>query len=144
MGTLSSHYRSGYLVYCSNWRPCHGVGGGGGAYSLSPKSSLFSYRPFALNMIGNSLNGGTMGKTEMNVVLLAGTELQKVFSEYSRGLPSETSKRLYLKAKTGQASPKTAIRAMCQHCCGYEDLKNRIGNCRVLKCPLWAYRPYTK
>lgn len=62
-------------------------------------------------------------------------------SEYASSVPSRYWD-LYIKASNGTASPKKAIKAMCQHCVGYEDVPSRVGGCTVSKCPLWAYRPY--
>lgn len=42
----------------------------------------------------------------------------------------------------GDASPSRAIRAMCEHCVGYSNVKEEISGCRGSSCPLYAYRPY--
>ena len=47
-----------------------------------------------------------------------------------------TYKPLFLKALVGDASPRQAIRAMCQRCNGYEDVIERTKNCKVLGCSL--------
>lgn len=48
----------------------------------------------------------------------------------------------YAKALEGKASPRQAIKAKCYECCGFEEVKERISECSVRRCPLWAYRPY--
>ena len=53
----------------------------------------------------------------------------------------ERCKRPYLLAVTGTGSPRNAIKAMCQACFGWEDMKD-IGNCASRDCALWPYRPY--
>lgn len=49
---------------------------------------------------------------------------------------------IYERAMTGKASPRDAIKAKCQECCGWEDVIERVGNCTIKRCPLWLYRPY--
>ncbi len=48
----------------------------------------------------------------------------------------------YLRARLGEASPRLAIRAKCEECCGYEEVKLRVGDCTSYSCPIWMYRPY--
>lgn len=48
----------------------------------------------------------------------------------------------WLKAYAGELSPKQAIKAKCQDCVGWEDVRTNIGFCTARTCPLWAYRPY--
>lgn len=38
------------------------------------------------------------------------------------------------------ASPRTAIKAFCLHCTGYQRIEVR--NCTCERCPLHKYRPY--
>lgn len=47
-----------------------------------------------------------------------------------------------VKAFNGDASPRGAIKAMCQQCMGYEDIIKSIRDCKSMICPLWQYRPY--
>lgn len=47
-----------------------------------------------------------------------------------------------LRAHTGEASPREAIKAKCKECVGYEDLKVQVGGCQSFSCPIWAYRPF--
>jgi hypothetical protein len=49
---------------------------------------------------------------------------------------------LYRKALDGELSPRQAIKAKCQECCGWEDLHVRVARCTVRTCPLWPLRPY--
>ena len=44
------------------------------------------------------------------------------------------------KAYSGEASPRTAIKAFCLECVGYD--RSAITNCTAPACPLWLYRPY--
>lgn len=48
----------------------------------------------------------------------------------------------YTRALLGELSAKGAIRAHCESCVGYEDVKPRVGGCASHGCPLHAYRPY--
>lgn len=45
-------------------------------------------------------------------------------------------------ALTGEISAKQRIRAMCESCVGWEDVKNSVGDCRSPMCPLFEIRPY--
>lgn len=45
-----------------------------------------------------------------------------------------------LKAYQGTASPRSAIKAQCLICVGYN--RDAITHCTGHSCPLWAYRPY--
>jgi hypothetical protein len=60
---------------------------------------------------------------------------------YIRTVPS-AYRRLILGAFLGFLNPRSAIKAKCQECCGFEDAKSRIKECRVIRCPLHKYRPY--
>lgn len=46
------------------------------------------------------------------------------------------------KALAGTASPRSAIKAMCLQCAGYD--RRGIVECQVSDCPLYAYRPFIK
>jgi hypothetical protein len=59
----------------------------------------------------------------------------------SHAVPSKY-RAFYAKALAGDLSPRQAIKAKCQACCGWEDLKSRVGGCTVRACPLWPLRPY--
>ena len=50
------------------------------------------------------------------------------------------SQKTYTLAVLGQASPRTAIKAMCQQCMGYE--RASVAACESTACPLHPYRPY--
>jgi hypothetical protein len=56
----------------------------------------------------------------------------------------ERYKKTWLKSFFGELSPKQAIKAKCFECCGYEDLKENVGDCRSRTCPLWSLRPLQK
>lgn len=44
------------------------------------------------------------------------------------------------RAYSGKASPRSAIKAQCLICVGYE--RASITACAGFSCPLWEYRPY--
>jgi len=44
------------------------------------------------------------------------------------------------KAYSGNASPRSAIKAQCLICVGY--VRDDVTYCTGYLCPLWAYRPY--
>jgi hypothetical protein len=44
------------------------------------------------------------------------------------------------KAYAGIAPPRSAIKAQCLHCMGFERVM--VTQCTGYSCPLWAYRPY--
>jgi hypothetical protein len=48
----------------------------------------------------------------------------------------------YLRALSGKEGLANAVRVKCLECCGFEDAKARVRDCRVLACPLHFYRPY--
>jgi hypothetical protein len=54
----------------------------------------------------------------------------------------ESARGTYLRAATGQASPRDAIKAFCFECNG-ED-RQAVAECTALACPLWAYRPWQR
>jgi hypothetical protein len=60
---------------------------------------------------------------------------------YSQTVPS-AYRSLYLKARSGEASPREVIKAACQQCVNYEDVKNMVGDCTATTCVRWQVRPY--
>ena len=44
------------------------------------------------------------------------------------------------KAYDGTAAPRSAIKAQCLACVGFDRVS--ITHCTGFTCPLWAYRPY--
>ena len=52
----------------------------------------------------------------------------------------ELSRKIMRVAYEGRASPRSAIKAMCLICTGYD--RAAIRNCTGWSCPLWAFRPY--
>jgi len=49
--------------------------------------------------------------------------------------------------KFGHESKQTmrkAIHAKCYDCVGREDINEQIGNCEIVLCSLYYYRPYQK
>jgi hypothetical protein len=54
---------------------------------------------------------------------------------------------LYRRALAGELSPRQTIKCKCLECVAwhrFEDGEDRIGDCAVRGCPLWAVRPYQK
>ena len=51
-----------------------------------------------------------------------------------------TNRRAYVSAVRGEASPRTAIKAFCSECCGYD--RTAVATCPASACPLWRYRPW--
>ena len=49
-------------------------------------------------------------------------------------------RKVMQKAYQGTASPRSAIKAQCLICVGYD--RGTITHCTGYSCPLWAYRPY--
>jgi hypothetical protein len=50
--------------------------------------------------------------------------------------------RSWLAAVSGEASPRRAIKAKCQECVGWEEVRSRVGTCNITACALWHHRPY--
>ncbi len=61
-------------------------------------------------------------------------------SEYLAAAPVSVQ-GIVQRAFEGSASPRQAIKAKCLTCCNYD--RNEVEHCTVVRCPLWAYRPYT-
>ena len=62
-------------------------------------------------------------------------------ARHSESVPS-TKRAGFEMAASGQGSPRSAIKAKCNSCVGYEDSTSRIRDCSCHGCPLWAFRPY--
>lgn len=54
----------------------------------------------------------------------------------------KASQRTYLRAVQGKAAPRTAIKAFCLECVGWD--RAAVRDCTALACPLWAYRPFAE
>jgi hypothetical protein len=52
----------------------------------------------------------------------------------------ESAKNTLARAFSGSASPRSAIKAQCLVCVGYD--RASIKNCTGYSCPLWKYRPF--
>jgi hypothetical protein len=65
---------------------------------------------------------------------------KSLYEELIRSVPS-IYRYKYHKALNGESKAE-ALRVKCYECVGFEDVKNRVGNCTVWKCPLWQFRPY--
>ena len=50
-------------------------------------------------------------------------------------------RRVYQRAMRGR-SAKAALKAHCQECVGWGDMRNQIKNCTAFGCALYPYRPY--
>ena len=48
------------------------------------------------------------------------------------------------RALRGVSGKAAAVKAKCQECVNYEEVKDRVGNCTAWTCPLWRFRPYQK
>lgn len=46
------------------------------------------------------------------------------------------------RALDGKASPRTAIKAQCLECVGFD--RTAVTECTAFGCPLWHYRPFRK
>jgi len=55
-------------------------------------------------------------------------------------LAPESCKGVLTKAYAGSASPRSAIKAFCLQCVGYERVE--VTNCTAFACPLHKYRPF--
>lgn len=47
---------------------------------------------------------------------------------------------IMVKAYAGDCSPRSAIKAQCLHCTGYD--REAVRTCTGYSCPLWTFRPY--
>ena len=52
----------------------------------------------------------------------------------------QSVRRVLERAFDGESSPRQAIKAGCLACSCFQ--RDEITNCRVILCPLWAYRPF--
>jgi hypothetical protein len=52
--------------------------------------------------------------------------------------------KLFARVFAGTATRSAAIKAMCISCVGQEDVREQVGQCEVMVCPLWRFRPYQK
>ena len=54
----------------------------------------------------------------------------------------ESFRRLLTQALSGKCSPRTALKAQCAECVGFD--RQAITGCTAYACPLWYFRPYQK
>ena len=54
----------------------------------------------------------------------------------------QSFRKLLTQAMTGKCSPRTAIKAQCAECNGFD--RDAIAGCAAYACPLWHFRPYQK
>ncbi len=52
----------------------------------------------------------------------------------------ESFRKLLTQAMCGKCSPRTAIKAQCAECNGFD--RQAISDCTNHSCPLWHFRPY--
>jgi hypothetical protein len=52
----------------------------------------------------------------------------------------ESTRNILSRAIYGQASPRSAIKAHCLECNGFD--RQAITDCTGYACPLWHFRPY--
>ena len=64
---------------------------------------------------------------------------QEQIAERMAQIP-ESQQKGYLKAAHGKASPRSAIKAFCCECMGYERAEVTV--CTDLACPLFLFRPF--
>ena len=69
------------------------------------------------------------------------SKLNKADHAWVMTLPKQYQ-RLQAEVIAGTVSRTKQIKAKCQDCCGFEDLKNNIGHCPITRCGLWSSRPY--
>lgn len=62
-------------------------------------------------------------------------------SEYGKTIPIDY-RGLYQSVMQGKASPRQVIKARCQQCVAYEQVVERVRECRSYICPNWLMRPY--
>lgn len=66
------------------------------------------------------------------------TSLSNEQEEYIGTIPL-SYKELMAKAFSG-TSIAAAVKAKCRDCCGFENASERVRNCTITTCPLWAIR----
>ena len=54
----------------------------------------------------------------------------------------ESFRKLLTQAMSGKCSPRTAIKAQCAECNGFD--RQAIADCTAYACPLWHFRPFQK
>lgn len=81
--------------------------------------------------------------TRSHLITRRGLEAMSLAMEYAETVPN-LWRRAYKSALDGALSPRSAIKAKCYECVGYEDAIFRVTNCTTFTCPLWAYRPINK
>jgi hypothetical protein len=71
----------------------------------------------------------------------AGTTLDPAIAKRAAEMPRKY-RPAYLKAAGGTASPRTAIKAFCLECVGWQ--REEVARCTAPACPLYAYRPFQR
>lgn len=66
-------------------------------------------------------------------------ERAKAVATRAASSPSSARKG-YLAAAHGRVGARSAVKAFCLQCTGYD--RDSVRNCTALACPLWAYRPF--
>lgn len=54
----------------------------------------------------------------------------------------QSFRKLLTQAMAGKCSPRTAIKAQCAECVGFD--RQAITDCTSFACPLWNFRPFQK
>lgn len=49
---------------------------------------------------------------------------------------------LFKRCAESHVAPRSRVKAFCQMCVGYQDVKNQVRNCTADLCPLYPIRPY--
>lgn len=52
----------------------------------------------------------------------------------------QSFRKVLKQAMSGKCSPRTAVKAFCAECNGFE--REAIRDCTSYACPLWNFRPY--
>lgn len=108
-------------------KPPHPDRGTAECYTLASPSGGPAKRPTRgeIMTIGRSYQGEISERVKVwidkNVPLLRQKMFQKVFF--------------------GKVSPRTAIKAKCYECAGFEKINETVYDCRSYTCPLWRFRP---
>ena len=69
---------------------------------------------------------------------------EKIAAKRARRIETapESFRKLLTQAMSGKCSPRTAIKAQCAECNGFD--RQAISECTAFACPLWSFRPYQR
>jgi hypothetical protein len=69
-------------------------------------------------------------------------DIQKLRRERRINTAPETWRKVLRDALDGKGSPRSAIKAQCGECNGFD--RAAISTCTAVACPLWQFRPFQK